>query len=59
MIEQTPQSLPKLKLLLSEDREDDALLIVDELMQSGYEVEWKRVETPRRCWVRFLRNPGT
>jgi PAS domain S-box-containing protein len=37
--------MPKLKLLLSEDREDDALLVVDELMQSGYEVEWKRVET--------------
>src|SRR5579872_6300406 len=35
-----------LKVLISEDREDDALLIVDELSQSGYQVAWKRVETP-------------
>jgi PAS domain S-box-containing protein len=46
VIKQNSQPLQKLKLLLSEDREDDALLIVDELMQSGYEVEWRRVETP-------------
>ena len=50
--------MQKLRLLLSEDREDDALLIVDELTQSGYEVEWERVETPEEmlgslsagCW---------
>src|ERR1700732_593331 len=35
-----------LRVLLSEDREDDALLIVDELVQAGYRIEWKRVETP-------------
>jgi len=35
-----------LRVLLSEDREDDALLIVDELIQAGYQIEWKRVETP-------------
>src|SRR5665213_1267699 len=46
MIKKTPAPLRKLKLLLSEDREDDALLVVDELTQSGYRVEWKRVETP-------------
>lgn len=34
-----------LRVLISEDREDDALLVVDELMQSGYRVDWKRVET--------------
>jgi PAS domain S-box-containing protein len=37
---------PRLRVLLSEDREDDALLVVDELMQSRYKVEWKRVDTP-------------
>ncbi len=46
MIKKTPAPVRKLKLLLSEDREDDALLVVDELTQSGYRVEWKRVETP-------------
>jgi PAS domain S-box-containing protein len=35
-----------LRVLLSEDREDDALLIVDELVQAGYQIEWKRVEAP-------------
>jgi PAS domain S-box-containing protein len=34
-----------LKVLISEDQEDDALLIVDELSQSGYQVDWKRIET--------------
>jgi PAS domain S-box-containing protein len=37
---------PNLRVLISEDREDDALLVVDELVQSGYRVEWNRVETP-------------
>ncbi len=35
-----------LRVLISEDREDDALLVVDELTQSGYRVDWQRVETP-------------
>ncbi len=39
------QSRQSIRLLLSEDREDDALLVVDELTQSGYLVDWKRVET--------------
>ena len=34
-----------LRLLLIEDSEDDALLIVDELQRGGYEVTWDRVET--------------
>src|SRR6266567_621822 len=34
-----------LKVLISEDQEDDALLIVDELSQNGYQVDWKRIET--------------
>src|SRR5882762_9543147 len=34
-----------LKVLISEDQEDDALLIVDELFQNGYKVDWKRIET--------------
>ena len=37
---------PNLRVLISEDREDDALLVIDELLQSGYRVEWTRVETP-------------
>ncbi len=45
-IKRNSGTLGKLKLLLSEDREDDALLVVDELTQCGYQVEWKRVETP-------------
>jgi PAS domain S-box-containing protein len=38
--------LRKLKVLLSEDREDDALLVIDELAQCGYKVDWKRVDGP-------------
>jgi PAS domain S-box-containing protein len=34
-----------LHVLISEDQEDDALLIVDELRQCGYAVTWGRVET--------------
>ena len=34
-----------LKVLLVEDSEDDAFLVLDELRQGGYEPEWKRVET--------------
>ena len=34
-----------LRLLLIEDSEDDAMLIVDELQRGGYEVTWDRVET--------------
>lgn len=37
-----------LRVLISEDREDDALLVVDELTQSGYRVQWQRVETPHQ-----------
>ena len=33
-------------MLLVEDSEDDALLIVRELQRGGYEPAWKRVETP-------------
>jgi len=46
MQKQQSKKSPLLRVLLSEDREDDALLIVDELMQGGYKVEWKRVDTP-------------
>lgn len=35
----------RLHVLISEDQEDDALLIVDELRQCGYFVTWGRVET--------------
>lgn len=35
-----------LRLLLVEDSEDDARLILRELQKVGYEVAWERVETP-------------
>src|SRR5687768_18457793 len=34
-----------LKVLIVEDSEDDALLLVRELQRGGYEVEFERVET--------------
>nr|WP_320017424.1 PAS domain S-box protein [uncultured Desulfobacter sp.] len=36
----------KLNVLIVEDSEDDALLIVRELKRGGYRPEWRRVETP-------------
>jgi PAS domain S-box-containing protein len=47
----------KLHVLISEDREDDALLIVDELHQRGYSVEWVRVETPEEMLDHLLHRP--
>jgi PAS domain S-box-containing protein len=47
----------KLHVLISEDREDDALLIVDELHQCGYSVEWVRVETPEEMLDHLLYRP--
>lgn len=44
-IKQSPQPARHLRLLLSEDREDDALLVIDELTQSGYRVHCERIET--------------
>ncbi len=35
-----------LRVLIVEDSEDDALLIVRELQRGGYEPDWERVETP-------------
>ena len=35
-----------LKLLLVEDSDDDAQLVLRELQRGGYEVSWERVETP-------------
>src|SRR5690606_37062787 len=34
-----------LRILLVEDSEDDAHLLLRELQRSGFEVEWERVET--------------
>src|SRR4028118_492352 len=34
-----------LKILLGEDSEDDALLLLRELRRGGYEPAWKRVDT--------------
>ena len=34
----------RLRLLLIEDREDDALLVLNELERGGYELSWVRVE---------------
>jgi PAS domain S-box-containing protein len=36
---------PPLKLLVVEDTEDDALLVVRQLRDGGYDVKWERVET--------------
>ncbi len=47
----------KLHVLISEDREDDALLIVDELNQCGYSVEWIRVETPEEMRDHLHKHP--
>lgn len=46
----------KLHVLISEDREDDALLIIDELRQCGYSVEWVRVETPEEMREHLRQN---
>jgi PAS domain S-box-containing protein len=35
-----------LRVLLVEDNEDDALLLVSRLEQNGYDVTWERVDTP-------------
>jgi len=35
-----------LRVLIVEDSEDDALLLVEELRTGGYDVHWDRVETP-------------
>ncbi len=47
----------KLKVLIVEDSEDDALLLLRELRQSGYETVSKRVETPETMKA-ALRNGG-
>lgn len=47
----------KLHVLISEDREDDALLIIDELNQCGYSVEWVRVETPEEMREHLRNHP--
>lgn len=36
----------KLRVLFVEDREDDALLVMRELRRGGYDLDWRRVETP-------------
>ncbi|HVN88104.1 MAG TPA: PAS domain S-box protein [Candidatus Binatia bacterium] len=41
----TSPSKPALRILLIEDSEDDALLIVREIRHGGYEVTWDRVDT--------------
>jgi PAS domain S-box-containing protein len=38
--------LRRLRVLIVEDSENDALLVVRELKQGGYEVDYERVETP-------------
>ncbi|HET7435899.1 MAG TPA: response regulator, partial [Thermoanaerobaculia bacterium] len=35
----------KLALLLVEDREDDALLVTEELRRAGFDLDWMRVES--------------
>src|SRR5262245_54910198 len=35
-----------LRLLIVDDSEDDALLVVQELRHAGYETSWRRVENP-------------
>jgi PAS domain S-box-containing protein len=35
-----------LRLLLIEDSEDDARMLIDEIARGGFDVQWERVETP-------------
>lgn len=46
-----------LRVLVVEDREDDALLLVDELEQAGYDLHWKRVETADEMREALLADP--
>jgi diguanylate cyclase (GGDEF)-like protein len=39
--------IPTLRLLLIEDSEDDAALVVRTLSRGGYDVTWERVDTPQ------------
>jgi signal transduction histidine kinase/CheY-like chemotaxis protein len=53
-----PLTMAPLCVLLVEDSEDDALLLLRELRRAGYELTWERVDTPaamvealqRRMW---------
>jgi CheY-like chemotaxis protein len=46
-----------LRLLLIEDREDDAALVVRELSQAGYDVMSARVDTPEALTAALTRQP--
>lgn len=46
-----------LRVLVVEDREDDALLLVDALEEAGYELHWRRVETAEEMRETLLAAP--
>ena len=46
MVAERQETLTPLRILLVEDSEDDALLLLRELRRGGYEPEYERVDTP-------------
>ncbi|TAK19270.1 MAG: response regulator [Myxococcaceae bacterium] len=46
-----------LRVLLVEDSEDDALLLIRELRRGGYSVEWERVDTEADLRIALARAP--
>src|SRR6266446_10059786 len=44
-LRQGPETRKTLRVLIIEDDEDDALLVVGELERCGWEVAWERVDT--------------
>lgn len=51
-----PRSHPRLRVLIVEDSEDDALLMVRELKRGGYEPVYARVETAEAMRMALARN---
>ena len=48
-----------LRVLIIEDSENDAELLLLELRRGGYAPEYERVESPRDWMTRWRGNPGT
>jgi signal transduction histidine kinase len=46
-----------LRLLIVEDREDDAELLIAELRRAGYDPQWKRIQTPEEFTAALADEP--